>query len=84
MSKSKKILKTSLDLTPLLKTSVDICVEGLVPNVDYLENQRHNFIQKKFDRKRRLQRTNFLFSQLYFSFLYRRFTLLMSPKGKKE
>ena len=36
--KSKMIPGTSLDLTPSFKTSVDAKVEGLVSNVDYLEN----------------------------------------------
>ena len=44
MSKSKKTLETSLDLTPSFKTSVDARVEGLVSDVDYLENRRCNFI----------------------------------------
>ena len=44
MPKSKKTLETSLDLTPSFKTSVDAGVEGLVSNVDYLENRRRNFI----------------------------------------
>ena len=42
MSKGKKTLETSFDLMPSFKTSV----EGLVLNVDYLENRHHNFIQK--------------------------------------
>ena len=44
MPKSKKTLETSLDLTPSFKTFVDARVERLVSNVDYLENQRRNFI----------------------------------------
>ena len=48
MPKSKKTLETtletSLDLTPSFKTSVDARVEGLVSNVDYLENRCRNFI----------------------------------------
>ena len=44
MSKSKKTLKTSLDLMPSFKTSVDTRVEGLVLNVDYLENRCRNVI----------------------------------------
>ena len=36
---------------PLLKTSIEARVEGLVLNVDYLENQHHNFTQKKYGRK---------------------------------
>ena len=64
MSKSKKTLETSLDLTPSFKASSDTRVEGLVSNVDYLENQHCNFIQKKYGRKRRLLRTHVLFSGL--------------------
>ena len=75
MSKSKKSLETSLDLTPLFKTSFDAMVEGLVSNVDYLENRHRNFIQKKYGRNRRLPRARF--------FLYRLFTPSMTPKGKK-
>ena len=51
ISKSKK---TRLDLTLSFKTSVDARVEGLVSNLDYLENWCRNFIQKKCGRKRRL------------------------------
>ena len=46
------------------KTSVDVKFEGLVSNVDYLENRRRNFIQKKYGRKRRMQHTHVLFSEL--------------------
>ena len=35
-------------------------VEGLVLNMDYLENRRRNFIQKKYGRKMRLLRTRFV------------------------
>ena len=52
MPKSKNTLGTSLDLTPLFKTSVIARVEGLVLNVDCLENWWHSFIQKKYGRKR--------------------------------
>ena len=62
--KSKKTQEKSLDLTPLFKTSVDARVEGLVSNVDYLENCHHNFIQKKYGRKRRLMRTLVQYSGL--------------------
>ena len=58
MSKSKKTLETSLGLTPSFKTFLDARVEDLVSNVDYLENQHHNFIQKKYGRKRHLVRTH--------------------------
>ena len=42
--KSRKILETGFDLTPLFKTSIDARANGLVSNVDYLENRHHNFI----------------------------------------
>ena len=58
MPKSKKTLETSLDLTPLFKTSVKARVEGLVLNADCLENWWHNFIQKKYGRKRCLPCTH--------------------------
>ena len=64
MSKSKKTLETSLDLMLSFKTSVDAKVEGLVSNVEYLENRRHNFLQKKYGRKRCLPCTHVLFSGL--------------------
>ena len=64
ISKSKKTLETSLDLTSLFKTSFGARVEGLVLNVDYLENRFRNFIQKKCGRKIRLLRTHVLFSGL--------------------
>ena len=57
-------LETSLDLMPLFKISVDLRVEGLVSNVNYLENRRHNFVQNKCGRKRRLPRTHVSFSWL--------------------
>ena len=64
MLKSKKTLETSLNLTPLFKTSVrpDARVEGLVSNVDYLKNLRRAFIQKKYGKKRRLPSTHVSFS----------------------
>ena len=64
ISKSKKTLETSLDLKPSFKTFVDASVEDFVSNVDYLENQYRNFIQKKYGRKRRLPSTLVLFSGL--------------------
>ena len=57
-------LETSLNLTPSFKTSVDARVGGLVLNMDYLENQRRNFIQKNYSRKRRLPSAHALFSRL--------------------
>ena len=53
ISNSKKTLETGLDLMPSFKTSIDTIVEGLVLNVCYLENQCHNFIQKKYGRSMR-------------------------------
>ena len=53
-----------MDLTPSFKTSVDAMVDGLVLNVDYLENQRRDFIQKNYGRKRRLPRVHVSFSRL--------------------
>ena len=47
-----------------VQDSVDIRVEDLVSNVDYLKNRCRNFSQKKYGRKRHLQRTNLLFSEL--------------------
>ena len=64
MLKSKKTLETSSDLTPLFKTSVGARVEGLVSNVDYLENRRRDFIQRKCGRKIRLPRAHVSFSGL--------------------
>ena len=64
MAKNIKTMETSLDLTVLFKTSIDAWVEGLVSNVDYLENWRRNFIQKKYGKKRRLPRTHVSFSGL--------------------
>ena len=57
----------SLDITSTFKTSVDARVEGFVLNVDYLENWRCNFIEKKHGRKRCLPRT-FLSLDFNFSF----------------
>ena len=70
MLKSKKILETSLDLTHSFDTSVrpDAWVEGLISNVDCLENRRRTFIQKKYDRKRRLPAHTFRSLDCDFSF----------------
>ena len=69
--KSKKTMETSLDLRPSLKTSVYARVEGLVSNVDYLEYRHHNFIQKKYDRKRYLPHTRFVLWTVSFRFVQR-------------
>ena len=66
MSKSKKTLETSLDLTPSFKTSIDAMVQGLVSNVNNLENQQGNFIQKKYGRNRRLPQTRFILCTVIF------------------
>ena len=58
-------------------------VEGLVLNMDYLENRHRNFIQKKYGRKIRLPRTRFLRWTVIF-LLYGLFTPLMTSKGKKK
>ena len=70
MLKSKKILETSLDLTHSFDTSVrpDAWVEGLISNVDCLENRRRTFIQKKYDRKNRLPAHTFRSLDCDFSF----------------
>ena len=64
MSKSKKTMEMSLDLTPLFKTSVDTRVDYLVWNVDYLGNWHCNLIQKKYGRKRCPPWTHVSFSGL--------------------
>ena len=64
MSKSKKTLETSLDLALSIKTSVDAMAEGLVSNMNYLDNRRCNFNQKKYGRNRCLPHTHVLFSGL--------------------
>ena len=50
--------------------------------MDYLENRRRNFIQKKYGRKMRLPRTRFVCWTVPF-LLYGLFTPLMTSKGKK-
>ena len=83
MSKIKKILETSLDLTPLFKTSIDTRVEGLALNMDYLGNRHPNFIQKKYVRKRRTHvshtHTRFVLWTVIFIFV----TPFYTPKRQK-
>ena len=74
----------SLYLTPSFKTSTDARVEGLVSNMDYLENRCRSFVKKKYDRKRCLPHTHFCYLDFNFIFLYGLFTTLMTPKGKKR
>ena len=64
ISRSKKTLETSLDIMLLFKTSVDARVEGLLSNMDYLENRHPNFIQKKYGRKKCQLRTHVSISGL--------------------
>ena len=62
-------LETNLDLTSSFKTSVDAKFKGLVFNVDYLENQRRNFIQKNNGRKKTsTEHTRFVFWTVIFLF----------------
>ena len=62
-------LETNLDLTSSFKTSVDAKFKGLVFNVDYLENQRRNFIQKNYGRKKTsTDHTRFVFCTVIFLF----------------
>ena len=70
ISRSKKTLEMSLDLTPSFKTSVDARVEGLVSNVDYLKNWHRILFKRNSEEKRRLPRTQASFSGLQFFFLY--------------
>ena len=77
MSKSKKTLETSLDLTPSFKISFHAKVEGLVLNVDYLESLHRNFIQEKYGRNKRLPRTHVFFCT---DFLHR--SCLLKVKNK--
>ena len=74
MSKGKKTLETSLDLTPLFKTFIQVKVEGLVLNVDYLENLHHNFIQKKYGRKTSSTHTCFALWSVIFLFVWNFYT----------
>ena len=71
-------------LVPSFKISTDARVEGLVSNVNYVENHCYNFIRKKYGRKRRLPHTHISFSGLQFFFLHGLFTPLMIPEGKKK
>ena len=63
-SKNKKTQEMSLYLTPSFETSTDARVEGLVSNMDYLENRCRSFVKKKYDRKRCLPHTHVLLSGL--------------------
>ena len=65
--KSKKTLEMNLDLTTSFKTSFDARVEGLILNVDYLENRHCNFIQQKYDRNRRLPCTYVFFVWTFYT-----------------
>ena len=71
-----------MDLMPLFKTSIEAMFEGFNSNVDYLENRHRNFIQKKYGKKTSAGLTRFIFWTVIF--LYGLFTLLTTPKGKKD
>ena len=81
LSKSKKTLETSSDLTPSFTTSVDARVDVLVSNMVYLENRHRNFIQIKYDRKTRLPHTHhfLIWTVVFLSFQSGLFTPLMTP-----
>ena len=57
-----------LDLTLSFKNSLDARVEGLVLNVDYLENRRRKFMPKKYGRKRHWLANKFRSLDSNFSF----------------
>ena len=84
MSKSKKTQKTSFDLTPSFKTSIYAGAEGLVSNVDYLENQRPNFIQNKHGRKTSVVHTPFVLWAVIFLLVRNFYTVDDSLKVKKN
>ena len=84
MPKSKKTLETSLNLTPLFKTSLDARVEGLVLNVDYVENRHLNSIKRNMEKNDTWCTHTFRFLDYSFSFCTDFFTLLMTPKDKKR
>ena len=69
------ILVMSLDLAPSFKTSIEAKVKGLVFNVDYLENQCCNFIQKNYGRKKTsADHTRFVFWTVIFCFAWNIYT----------
>ena len=76
-AKIKKTMETSLCFTALFKTSIDARFQGLVLNVDYLESQEHNFIQKKkkkrkekkWQKKTSAMHTHFVLWTVIFLFL---------------
>ena len=59
----------SLEVMSSFKTSVDAMVKVLIWNVDSLENWHHNFIQKKYGRKRCLLCTHFVIWTAIFLFV---------------
>ena len=69
-------METSLGLTALFKTSIDARFQGLVLNVDYLENQEHNFIKKKkWQKKTSAMHTHFVLWTVIFLFLLTFYTV---------
>ena len=73
--KSKKILETSLDLTPYFNTSVDARVEGVALNVDSSENRHHNFIQKKYNKEMSAEHKRFILWTVIFLFVQTFYTV---------
>ena len=69
MPKSKKTLETSLNLLPLFKTSLDARVEGLVLNVDYVENRHLNSIKRNMEKMTPGAHTHFVFWTIIFLFV---------------
>ena len=86
MSKSKKTLETSLDLAPSMKTSVDAMFEGLVSNMNCLDNRHRNFNQKKYGRNRchthvLLTTVIFPFAWTFYTFDEKRKKRMLSPSS---
>ena len=73
--KSKKTIETILDLRPSFKISIDARVEGLISNMDYLENRHHKFIQKRNLTDQNICLTHFLLWTVSFVFVWRFYTI---------
>ena len=71
MPKSKKDPGNEFGLYPVVKTSVDARIKGLISNLDYLENRVRNFIQKKYGRRRLPSHTRFIiWSAIFFCMVF--------------
>ena len=68
MPKSKQTLEMSFNPTPSFKTSVDARIDGLVSNMDYLENRRHNLFKRNMAEKGVCHAHTFRFLDYNFSF----------------